>query len=394
MRVPIYLDNNATTRMDPRAVASMLPYFADHYGNAASKTHPFGWEADKAVQTARRQLAELIGARPPEIVFTSGATEANNMAILGSAAARNAGAAGAEKVAAGRGGHIVTSRIEHKAVIDPCEILEKRGYEVTYLTPADAGVCTAEQVAAALRPDTFLISLMTANNEIGSVTPIREIGALAHDRGILFHTDCAQGVGKIPIDVEQSHVDLLALSGHKFYGPKGVGALYVRSRKPRVKLAPIIFGGGQEQGLRPGTLNVPLIVGLGAAAQLCNDELDEEMTRLGAMAERLYSGLQGAVGGVSINGHRQQRLPGTMNLAFEGIESDALLLALPDVAASSGSACTTGSVEPSYVLRAVASDAQARSSVRFSVGRFNSDSDIDYAVLRVAQIVRELRQKT
>lgn len=380
MQLPIYLDNNATTRMDPRAVEAMLPYFAELYGNASSKTHSFGWDGDKAVQLARRQLAELLGARPPEIVFTSGATEANNMAILGAATQRPSG-------------HIVTSRIEHKAVLDPCEVLEKRGYEVTYLTPADQGVCTAEQVAAALRPETFLISLMTANNEIGSIAPVAEIGALAHEHGVLFHTDCAQGVGKIPVDVEAAQIDLLSLSGHKFYGPKGVGALYVRGRKPKVKLAPITFGGGQEQGLRPGTLNVPLIAGLGAAAALATAELAEEIPHLARLAERLWQGLQQSVGGVRLNGHPTERLPGTVNLAFDGIESDQLLIALTDVAASSGSACTTGSVEPSYVLRTVGSDQQARSSVRFSVGRFNTEDEIEYAILRVGHLVRELREK-
>ncbi|MGE3166644.1 MAG: cysteine desulfurase family protein [Planctomycetota bacterium] len=384
MKVPIYLDNNATTCVDPRALAELLPFFGAQFGNPSSKTHPFGWAADQAVTRAREQIAQAIGAQPAEIIFTGGATEANNLAILGGVAA-----------ARRPGRHVITSTVEHKAVLDPCRVLAKRGYDVTFLVPDEYGRVTADAVAAALREDTILISLMAANNEVGTLNPLAEIRRVARANQVLFHTDAAQAMGKVPVDVRELGVDLLATSAHKFYGPKGVGFLYLRTLDPPLRPEPLQFGGGQERGLRPGTLNVPLIVGMGRAAELASGAvLEDEMARLRSLADRLYDGICARVDGVSRNGHPDRRLPGTVNVSFVDVESEALLLALPDVALSSGSACSTGQVEPSHVLVGMGLPAaRARSAVRFSVGRFNTEDEIDYTIERVARTVQQLRAR-
>lgn len=384
VKVPIYLDNNATTRVDPRAIDDLIPFFGSQFGNPSSKTHTFGWAADKAVARAREQVARAIGASPDEIVFTGGATEANNLAILGGVCAAHE-----------PGHHVITSAIEHRAVLDPCQSLASRGYEVTTLEPDREGRIRVEAVERALRDDTVMVSLMAANNEVGTLNPLEEIGQLTRSRSILFHTDAAQAVGKIPVDVDRWQVDLLSTSAHKFYGPKGVGFLYVRATRPPLALTPISFGGGQERGLRPGTLNVPLIVGMGRAAELASGEaLQSEMARLRALADRLHEGLDAALEGVTRNGHAELRLPGTVNVSFAGVDSEALLLALPDIAASSGSACSTGKVEASHVLLGMGVGPQrARSAVRFSVGRFNTEDEIEYVIERVSRVVRQLRHR-
>lgn len=381
MQLPIYLDNNATTRVDPEVLETMLPYFSETFGNASSKTHSFGWNANEAVSNARTHAASLIGAKPREIYFTGGATEANNLALLG-----------ATTRIAPKGGHVITSRVEHDAVLDPCRVLEQRGFSVTRLAPDPTGRITPDQVAGALQDDTVLVSLMTANNETGTLNPIAEISQVTRPRGILFHTDCAQGVGKVPIDVDSLGVDLLSTSGHKFYGPKGVGYLYVRSRNPKVSLDPIVFGGGQEHGLRPGTLNVPLIVGIGAASKRAGELLASETAELRRLSLVLLAGLQSELDGVEQNGHPEERLSGTVNVAFQSIESEALLLALQEVAISSGSACTAESVEPSHVLLGMGLPRErAHSSVRFSIGRFNTEEEVRYAIDQVVGTVRQLR---
>ncbi|HEY7427546.1 MAG TPA: IscS subfamily cysteine desulfurase [Gemmataceae bacterium] len=377
----IYLDNNATTRTDPRVVEAMLPYFTERYGNAASLTHEFGREAEEAVEEARRQVAELIAAHPRDLVFTSGATESNNLALKGVAAMYRT-----------KGDHLVTTAIEHKAVLDPIHRLGREGWQVTIL-PVDAhGRVSVEQVAQTLTPRTVLVSVMAANNEIGTLQPIREIGRLCKERGVLFHTDAAQAAGKVPLDVENMGIDLLSLSAHKMYGPKGVGALYVRRREPRVRLEPQMDGGGQERGLRSGTSNVPAIVGFGAACELCRQEMAVESSRLTDLRERLRRGIQEQLSDVTLNGHPTERLPGNLNLSFAHVKGEALLMALGDVAVSSGSACTTASLEPSYVLKALGLDDElAYGSIRFGLGRFNTEAEVDEVIRDMVRVVNYLR---
>jgi cysteine desulfurase len=377
----IYLDNNATTRADPRVVEVMLPFFADDYGNAASRHHAFGRRAEAAVEEAREQVANLLGATPREVVFTSGATESNNLALKGVAARLR-----------GRGGHLITAVTEHHAVLDVAKRLEREGFRVTYLPVDRHGRVSPEQVEEAITETTFLVSLMAANNEIGTLHPVAEIGAVCKRRGVLFHTDAAQYAGKLPLDVEAMNVDLLSLSGHKMYGPKGVGALYVRRRSPTVRLEPQLDGGGQERGVRSGTLNVPGIVGLGKACELCQAEMPAEADRLTALRERLREGIMGSLAGVTLNGHPTERLPGNLNLSFAWVRGEALLMGLRGVAVSSGSACTSANPEPSYVLRAVGVDDElAHASLRFSAGRFNTAEEIDSVIAEVCRVVRQLR---
>jgi len=382
MNKPVYLDNHATTPLDPRALEAMMPYLTGQFGNAASRSHSFGWVAEKAVEAGRRSVAELAGAAPQEIVFTSGATESINLALKGTAG-----------VLAGKGGRLITAATEHKAVLDTCRSLERMGIQVTVVPVESDGRVDPRAVAAALTPDTFLVSILYANNEIGVINPVREIGAVCRGRGVLFHCDAAQAFGKIPIDVEADGIDLLSLSAHKLYGPKGVGALYVRRRHPRVRLAAQIDGGGHERGMRSGTLNVPGIVGFGAACTLCRAEMAAEASRLSAMRDRLKSRLETELDQVYVNGSMEHRLPHNLNLSFAGVDSEALLMALGDLALSTGSACTSATIEPSHVLRALGvPDGRAHSAVRFGLGRFNTAEEIDYAVERVVEAVRKLRQ--
>lgn len=379
--LPIFLDNHATTRTDPRVVEAMLPYFTEQYGNAASRHHVFGWKAEEAVERAREQLAQVLGAEPREIVFTSGATESDNLALKGAAAMYR-----------GQGNHIITVATEHHAVLDPCKRLESAGFRVTVLPVDRHGRITVEQLAGALTKETILVSVMAANNEIGTLHPLREIGMLCKERGVLFHTDAAQAVGKIPLNVEEMGIDLLSMSAHKMYGPKGVGALYVRRRSPRVRLEPLFDGGGHERGLRSGTLPVPLIVGFGLACELCARERAEEAARLARLSERLREGIQGRLEGVTLNGHAIERLPGNVNLSFEWVEGEALLMSLKHIAVSSGSACTSASVEPSYVLRALGiGDDLARGSLRFGLGRFTTQEEVDFVSEEVVRAVQRLR---
>lgn len=379
--LPIYMDNNATTRVDPRVLEAMLPCFTERYGNAASRNHSFGWAADEAVDLAREQVAGLIGASPREIVFTSGATESNNLALKGVAAMYR-----------DRGNHLVTAVTEHKAVLDPARRLEREGFTVTFLPVDQYGRVSPEQVAAALTDRTILVSIMAANNEIGTLQPLTAIGRLCKERGVLFHSDATQAVGKIPIDVEAMGIDLLSLSAHKMYGPKGVGALYVRRRDPRVRLEPLFDGGGHERGLRSGTLNVPGIVGLGKACDLCREEMSAEAVRLTVLRDRLQAGMQEQLEDVFLNGHPGERLPGTVNLSFAYVEGEALMMGIKDVAGSSGSACTSASVEPSYVLRALGiGDDLARGSLRFGLGRFNTEEEVEFVIADVVRTVQHLR---
>jgi cysteine desulfurase len=381
LKLPIYMDNNATTALDPRVLEAMMPYFTVVYGNAASRSHSFGWTAEKATDQAREQVAALIGASGKEIVWTSGATESDNLAIKGAA-----------EFLKDRGNHIITAQTEHKAVLDTCKRLEKEGFVVTYLPVEKDGRVDPAAVGAAMTDKTILVSIMLANNEIGSVNPVDEIGAVVKDKGALFHIDAVQGVGKIPFDVNASRADLVSLSAHKMYGPKGVGALYVR-RKPRVRITALIDGGGHERGMRSGTLNVPGIVGFGAAAELCRLEMPEESKRTFALRERLRKGIMERVGDTYINGSLEHRLPGNLNISFAYVEGEAMLMALKDVAVSSGSACTSASLEPSYVLRAVGvGEELAHTSIRFGVGRFNTDEEVDYVIDLVANKVGKLRE--
>jgi cysteine desulfurase len=381
VRLPIYMDNNATTRTDPRVVEAMLPYFTERYGNAASRNHRFGWEAEEAADRAREQIAGLIGADAREIVFTSGATESDNLALKGAAAMyRN------------KGRHLITQATEHHAVHDPARRLEREGFSVTVLPVDRHGRVDPEQVAAALTDQTILVSVMAANNEVGTLQPLGEIGRLCKERGVLLHTDAAQAAGKVPLDVGALGVDLMSLSAHKMYGPKGTGALYVRRRDPRVRLEPLFDGGGHERGLRSGTLAVPLIVGFGRACELCRDEMSTEAVRLTELRERLREGIQGQLDDVFLNGHPTERLAGNLNLSFAWVEGEALMMALRDVAVSSGSACTSASIEPSYVLRALGLDDDlARGSLRFGLGRFTTAEEVDHVIGEVAAAVQRLR---
>lgn len=383
LQTPIYLDNHSTTPVDPRVLEVMLPYFTERFGNAASKSHAFGWEADAAVDIAREQVAKLIGAASPrEIVFTSGATEADNLAIKGVAEAYR-----------DKGNHIITCVTEHKAVLDSCKVLAKHGFDITYLPVGGDGLVDLQRLRAAIADKTILISIMAANNEIGTIQPIKEIGRLAKEKNILFHSDATQGVGKFPINVDDMGIDLMSLTAHKIYGPKGIGALYVRSTAPRVKLVSLIDGGGHERGMRSGTLNVPGIVGLGTACELSQKEMSAEAERLIALRERLKDGILNQLDEVQINGHAVQRLPGNLNLSFAYIEGESLLMGLKDIAVSTGSACTSASLEPSYVLKAIGlADELAYSAIRFGLGRFTSEAEIDYTVKRVVEEVRRLRE--
>jgi cysteine desulfurase len=381
VKLPIYMDNQSTTRVDPRVVEAMLPYFTGVYGNAASRTHVFGLAALQAVEAAREQVASLLGANPKEIVFTSGATESNNLALKGAAAMLRR-----------RGDHLVTVQTEHKAVLDPCKRLEREGFRVTFLSVDRYGQVSAAQVAHALTDRTILVSVMAANNEVGTLQPIKEIGRLCKERGVLFHTDAAQAAGKLPLDVEEMGIDLLSVSAHKMYGPKGVGALYVRRRDPHVRLEPLLDGGGHERGMRSGTLPVPLVVGFGAACGLSQGEMAGEAVRLTDLRERLRQAIQEQVSETYLNGQPTERLPGNLNLSFAYVQGDALLMALRDVAVSSGSACTSADPEPSYVLRALGvSDELAHASLRFGLGRFTTAEEVDYVAREVARQVGRLR---
>jgi cysteine desulfurase len=381
---PVYLDNHATTRTDPRVVAAMIPYFTELYGNSASVSHRFGWEAAEAVERAREQVARAIGAEAREIVFTSGATEANNLAIKGVARASTP-----------RGNHLVTAVCEHKAVLDPIRRLARQGWEITIVPCDECGRVSAQAVADALTDRTVLVSIMAANNEVGTINPIVEIGRICREHGARFHTDAAQAIGKIPLDVHSDGVDLLSLSAHKFYGPKGIGALYVRRRDPAVRLEPLFDGGGHERGLRSGTLAVPLVVGLGLAVDMAIRERAAEALRLLELRERLHQGIAGRVPAIHLNGPPKDRLPGNLNLSFADVDGEALMMAMRDVSVSSGSACSSASPEPSHVLLAMGLDEDmARASLRFGLGRFTTAEEIDFAIEAVASAVARLRKKS
>lgn len=378
----VYMDNHATTPVDPRVLEAMLPYFRDKFGNPASRNHAYGWEAEEAVDRARAQVAGLIGAKPKEIVFTSGATESDNLAIQG-----------VVEFHRDRASHVITAVTEHNAVLDTCRALERAGRaEVTYLAVDHYGLVDPDDVRQALREDTVLISIMLGNNEIGTIQPLAEIGRIAKGRGILLHSDATQGVGKVPANVDALGVDLLSFTGHKMYGPKGCGGLYVRSKAPRVRLAPMMHGGGHERGMRSGTLNVPGIVGVGVACEVAGAEMRTESERVLRLRERLRQGILARLDGVTLNGHPSERLPGNLNLSFAHVEGESLLMGLSDVALSSGSACTSATLQPSHVLRALgASDELAQSSIRFGLGRFNTAEEVDFVVDRVVEEVERLR---
>jgi cysteine desulfurase len=376
------MDNHATTPMDPRVFEAMRPYFVDLFGNAASRNHSFGWEAEEATEKARKQIADLIGATPKEIVFTSGATESNNLALKGIA-----------EMYAERGNHIITQATEHKAVLDPCKRLERQGVRVTYVPVKQNGLIDLDQLRDAITDKTILISIMYANNEIGVVQPIQDIGKIAKEKGVLFHSDAAQAVGKIPVTVMSDGIDVLSLSAHKLYGPKGCGALYVRRRNPRVQITAQIDGGGHERGMRSGTLNVPGIVGLGAACEIAKREMAEESTRLSFLRDKLKNKLITELDEVYINGSMEHRLPHNLNISFAYVEGESLLMGINDVAVSSGSACTSATLEPSYVLKALgAGDDLAHSSIRFGIGRFNTEEEIDYVGNKVVEVAKKLRE--
>jgi cysteine desulfurase len=381
MAAPVYLDFHATTPVDGRVLEAMLPYFSDRFGNPASRQHAYGWEAQKAVDTARSQVAALIGASPSEIVFTSGASESNNLAIKGAVHARRT-----------RGDHIITAGTEHKSVLDSCACLEREGCRVTRLRVDSVGFVDLDELRTAITSRTVLISIMAANNEIGVLQPLAAIGAIAQERGVLFHTDAAQAAGKIPINVASSGIDLLSLTGHKYYGPKGAGALYVRRARPRLELTCQIDGGGHENGMRSGTLNVPGLVGLGRAAEICREEMPRESARLSALRDRLFTGLR-ELDGVRLNGPApDRRLPHNLHVSFDDIEGEALLMALGDLAVSTGSACSSGSQAPSHVLQAIgAVGDRAGASIRFGLGRPTTEAHIDFAIERVTTVVRALR---
>ena len=381
MKLPIYMDNHATTAVDPRVVERMLPYFSEHFGNAASRSHGFGWRAEEAVEAARGRVAALLGATAAEIVFTSGATESNNLALFG-----------AMEAYASKGRHLITQVTEHKAVLDVCKALERRGAQVTYLPVDGQGRVDPQDVANAITDQTVLVSIMHANNEVGTVQPLAAIGALCRARGVLLHSDVAQSLGRLPLDVQKDCIDLASLSAHKIYGPKGVGALYVRRRDPRVQLAPQQVGGGHERGMRSGTLNVPGVVGLGEACRIAMAEGAEEATRLAALRDALAAKLL-ALDGVFRNGHLEHSLPGNLHLSFADVEGESLLMSLRDVAVSSGSACTSATLEPSYVLRAMrVPDDLAHASIRLGLGRFNTAEEVDYVAALVQEKLAKLRR--
>jgi len=380
--LPIYMDNHATSPMDPRVLEAMIPFFTQKFGNAASRNHSFGWEAEQAVENAREQIAKLIGASAREIIFTSGATESNNLAIKGIA-----------EMYKERGNHIITQVTEHKAVLDTCKRLEKYGYRVTYLPVKADGLIDMEDLKRAIDDKTILVSIMAANNEIGVLQPVAEIGKLCHEKGVIFHSDAVQAVGKIPVDVNAMNIDVLSLTAHKIYGPKGVGALYVRRRNPRVQISAQIDGGGHERGMRSGTLNVPGIVGLGKACEIAGEEMATEAARLQEMRDSLRNKLESALDYVEVNGSWEHRLPGNLNMSFVYVEGESLLMGINDVAVSSGSACTSATLEPSYVLKALGlGDDVAHSSIRFGLGRFNTQAEVDYVGDKVIGIVKKLRE--
>ena len=382
LKTPVYMDNHATTRVDPRVLEAMLPYFTEKFGNAASRNHSFGWEAEEAVTKARDQIAALVGATSKNIVFTSGATESDNLAIKG-----------VVEFYKEKGNHIITCVTEHKAVLDSCRALERAGKAtVTYLPVDKFGMVDPDAVRKAITDKTVLITIMWANNEIGTIHPIAEIGKIAKEKGIIFHTDAVQAIGKVPVDFEKAGVDLGSITAHKLYGPKGIGAIYVRSKGPRVRLTPMVDGGGHERGMRSGTLNVPGIVGLGAACELAGKTMPEESQRLIQLRSQLQAGLFERLDEIYVNGHPTERLPGNLNVSFAYVEGESLLMGINDIAVSSGSACTSATLEPSYVIRALGIDDElAHSSIRFGLGRFNTEEEVDYVTDRVSKEVKRLR---
>jgi cysteine desulfurase len=383
LKTPVYMDNHATTPMDSRVLDAMIPYFTEKFGNAASRNHSFGWEAEEAVDRARNQIANLIGAKSKEIIFTSGATESDNLAIKG-----------VVEFYKEKGNHIITCVTEHKAVLDSCRALERAGKAtVTYLPVDKYGMVDPDAVRAAITDKTVLITIMWANNEVGTIHPIAEIGRIAKEKGVVFHCDAVQAIGKVPVDVEKAGVDMASITAHKIYGPKGIGAIYVRSKGPRVRLTPIIDGGGHERGMRSGTLNVPGIVGLGAACELSGREMPEEARRLLELRNKLQAGLFERLDEIYVNGHPTERLPGNLNVSFAYVEGESLLMGINDIAVSSGSACTSATLEPSYVIRALGIDEElAHSSIRFGLGRFNTEEEVDYVTDRVSKEVKRLRE--
>jgi cysteine desulfurase len=382
IKLPIYMDNHATTPVDPRVLETMLPYFTDRFGNAASRNHPFGWAAEEAVEIARAQIAKLIGASPKEIIFTSGATESDNLAIKGVA-----------EMYREKGNHIITAVTEHKAVLDTCKRLEKYGYRVTYLPVMKDGLIDLDDLKRSIDDKTILVTIMAANNEIGVLQPVEEIGKICRERGVIFHTDAVQMIGKVPFDVNKLNVDIASITGHKIYGPKGVGALYVRRKNPRVQLSAIIDGGGHERGMRSGTLNVPGIVGLGKACEICMQDMESDTKRLTALRDRLKDKIMSRLDETYINGSMEHRLPHNLNISFAYVEGESLLMGINDVAVSSGSACTSATLEPSYVLKALGTgDDLAHSSIRFGLGRFNTEAEVDYVADKLVDVVTRLRE--
>jgi cysteine desulfurase len=382
MKLPVYLDNNSTTPIDLRVVEAMMPYLTEKFGNAASRSHAYGWEGEEAVEKARTQIGQLIGANSKEIVFTSGATESINIAIKG-----------AYEMYGEKGNHIITCVTEHKATLDSAKYIEKHGAKVTYLPVNSMGQINLDDLKNAITPETILVSLMHANNEMGTIHPIAEIGKITKEKGILLHVDAAQTAGKIPVNVEQMRIDILSISGHKMYGPKGIGALYVRRSNPRVRLAPVVHGGGHERGLRSGTLNVPAIVGLGKAAELALQEMESEAKRVADLRDRLHKGITTELDEVYLNGHPTHRLPNNLNLSFAYVEGEALMMGFKELAVSSGSACTSASLEPSYVLKAMGvGEELAHTSIRFGLGRFTTPEEVDFAIDKVVGTVKRLRE--
>jgi cysteine desulfurase len=382
VKLPIYMDNHATTPLDPRVLEAMMPFLTSNFGNAASRNHQFGWLAEEGVEKAREHIAKLIGATTKEIVFTSGATESDNLAIKGVA-----------EMYREKGNHIITAATEHKAVLDTCKRLEKYGYRVTYLPVGRDGLIDLDDLKRAIDDKTILVTIMYANNEIGVLQPVEEIGKLARERGVLFHSDATQAVGKVPVDVNKQNIDIMSLSAHKMYGPKGVGALYVRRKNPRVQLAPVIDGGGHERGMRSGTLNVAGIVGFGKACEIALQEMPKESCRLAGLRNRLRDSIMKELDEVYVNGSMEHRLPGNLNISFLYVEGESLLMGINDVAVSSGSACTSATLEPSYVLKALGlGDDLAHSSIRFGLGRFNTEAEVDYVSAKIVDVVKRLRE--
>ena len=382
MKLPIYLDNHATTPLDPRVLEAMMPYLTDRFGNSASRNHQFGWEAEQAVETARDQVAKLIGANPKEVIFTSGATESDNLAIKGVA-----------EIYQDKGNHIITAVTEHKAVLDSCKRLERYGYRITYLPVDHDGLINLDELKREIGVTTILVSIMYANNEIGVLQPVAEIGKICQERGVLFHSDAVQAIGKVPVSVLDDGIDLMSITAHKFYGPKGTGALYVRNKNPRVQLAAQLDGGGHERGMRSGTLNVPGIVGLGKACEIAMKEMGDESKRISTFRDKLKKKLEDQLDEVHVNGSLKQRLPGNLNMSFAHVEGESLLMGINDIAVSTGAACTAASLEPSHVLAALGLGAEiAHSSIRFGIGRFNTETEIDYVADRVIDTIRKLRE--